>query len=291
MRRWVLPACARALRTKWTRQRCQVARSTLVDGGLQALMGVGDDQLHAAQAARRQGAQEVEPEGLRLRGADRHAEHLAPAVAVDADRDGDGDRDDAPGLADLHVGGVEPEIGPVALDRAGRGSRCTRSSISAQSRRDLALADPLHAHGADQVVHRAGRDALDVGLLDHRRQRLLGGPAGLQEGREVGAAPQLRDPQLDRAGPGLPVALAVAVALVGPVGAALAMGGAAQRPRSPAPSAAGRRSRSSRAGRSASEPFSSSSRRAILSSVIVVGPRSGLRLATQPYPGSPRRPG
>jgi hypothetical protein len=65
-------------------------------------------------------------------------------------------------------------------------------------------------------------------LLDHRVQRLLGGPAGLQKAREVGAAPELRNPQLDSAGSGLPVALAVAVALVHPLGAAFAMGGAAQ---------------------------------------------------------------
>jgi hypothetical protein len=90
----------------------------------------------------------------------------------------------------------------------------------------LALAHPLHARGADQLVHRAGRDALDRGFLDHRRQRLLGGFPGLQEGGEVGAAPKLRDPQLDRADAGLPVSVAVAVALHQAVGTALAMGGA-----------------------------------------------------------------
>jgi len=53
----------------------------------------------------------------RLGGADVHAEHLAPAVGVDAHRHDDRDRDDAAGLADLHVGGVDPQIRPVALDR------------------------------------------------------------------------------------------------------------------------------------------------------------------------------
>jgi hypothetical protein len=43
----------------------------LGDGGFQPLIGVGDNQLDAAQAAPRQLAQEVEPEGLGLRGADR----------------------------------------------------------------------------------------------------------------------------------------------------------------------------------------------------------------------------
>src|SRR3954453_19166411 len=92
----------------------------------------------------------------------------------------------------------------------------TRSSISAQVEGaafdgDLALGDALQAHGADQVVDRAGRDALDVGLLDHGREGLLGRASGLQEGREVGTTPELRDPELDGPRPGLPVALAVAV--------------------------------------------------------------------------------
>lgn len=65
-------------------------------GGPQALMGVGDDEPDAAQASAHQAAEEVEPEGLGLRGADGHAQHFAPPVAVDADGDGHGDRDDAP---------------------------------------------------------------------------------------------------------------------------------------------------------------------------------------------------
>ena len=80
----------------------------------------------------------------------------------------------------------------------------------------------------DQLIHRAGRDALDVGFLDHRGQRLLRHPARLEEAGEVAASPQLRDPQLDGSGPGLPVAVAIAVALIDPALAALAVTGAAQ---------------------------------------------------------------
>src|SRR5205823_6952795 len=75
---------------------------------------------------------------------------------------------------------------------------------------------------------RTGRDALDIGFLDHRGQRLLGQTARFEEGREVAAAPQLRDAQLDRSRAGLPVAVAVAVALIAPFRAALAVPGAAQ---------------------------------------------------------------
>jgi hypothetical protein len=60
-------------------------------------MGVGDDQLHAAQASTRELAQEGRPEGLGLGGADIHAEHLATAVGIDPDGNDDGDRCRPPG--------------------------------------------------------------------------------------------------------------------------------------------------------------------------------------------------
>lgn len=44
--------------------------------------------------------------------------NLAPSVAVDADGDDYRHRDDPPGLADLHMRRIDPETGPVALDRA-----------------------------------------------------------------------------------------------------------------------------------------------------------------------------
>src|SRR5207302_9610877 len=45
-------------------------------------MGIRDDELDAAQTAPGELAQEVGPEGLGLRRADRQAQHLAPAVAT-----------------------------------------------------------------------------------------------------------------------------------------------------------------------------------------------------------------
>ena len=112
---------------------------------------------------------------------------------------------------------------------------------------DLALGDAVHAHSADQVVHRAGRDALDVGFLDDRGQRPLSGAPGLQEGGEVAAAPELRNAQFHSTGAGVSVALAVTDALVDAALAALAMGGRRSGRPPPAPSDARRRSRSSRA--------------------------------------------
>jgi hypothetical protein len=57
-------------------------------------------------------------------------------------------------------------------------------------------------------------------------QRLLGHAARLQERGKVGALPELRDAQLDGAGPRLPVAVAIAVALGRPQRVLLAIAGA-----------------------------------------------------------------
>jgi hypothetical protein len=166
--------------------------------------------------------------GLGLRGADIHAKDLATAIGIDTNGDDDGDRDDTAVLPDLHVGRVDPQVRPVALDRPVEEGLYPLVDLLAQSA-DLALGDATHPHGLDQLVDRAGRDALDVGLLDDGGQRLLGHAPGLQEAREVAAAAQLGDAQLDRAGPGLPVAVAVAVALHQAVGVLLAVRRACQR--------------------------------------------------------------
>jgi hypothetical protein len=91
--------------------------------------------------------------------------------------------------------------------------------------RHLALADAGRPHGLHQVVDGAGRNTMDAGLLDHSCQRLLGRAPGLEERREVAAAPQLGDAQLHGACAGLPVSVAIAVALGQPAGAAFAAGG------------------------------------------------------------------
>src|SRR5271169_2096974 len=130
----------------------------------------------------------------------------------------------APGF---DVSSVEPEIRPVALDRPAQEGLHPLVDLATEPR-DLRLADPLHAHGLDQVIHRAGRDALHVSFLDHRGQCFFSHPAWFEEAREVAAMAQLRNAQLHRAGPGLPIAVAETVAMVGPALAALAVAGAAQ---------------------------------------------------------------
>ncbi|MDB5683485.1 MAG: hypothetical protein JWM75_1183 [Sphingomonas bacterium] len=195
------------------------------DGGLDALVCIRNDELHAPQTVPRQAAQEVAPERLSLRHADRHAEHLAPAVAVHAHCDGDRHRDDAAGLAHLQIGRVDPDVRPVAFDRPIEERLHADVDLLAEPA-DVALGDAGHPHGFHQIVHRAGRYALNIRLLDDRGQRLFGEPPRLEEAGEIASRPQLGDAQLDGACPRLPVALAVAITLGKAVAALLAIPGA-----------------------------------------------------------------
>ena len=50
-----------------------------------------------------------------------------------------------------------------------------------------------HDHRTRQVIHRARRHALDIGLLDHSHTRPLGGPARREKAREIAGLAQLWD--------------------------------------------------------------------------------------------------
>src|SRR5438045_1713138 len=126
------------------------------------------------------------------------------------------------------VSGIQPDIGPLALDWAAQEGLHPLVDLAAQSR-DLAFGDAVHPHGPYQIVDRAGRDALDISFLDHGGQRLLGQPARFEKGREIAAAPQLGDAQFDVTRTGLPVTVPAAIALVAPLRTAFAVPGAAQR--------------------------------------------------------------
>src|SRR5688500_10877415 len=86
----------------------------LRDGRFETFVGIGDDQLYALQAAAYQSAQKLNPEGGGFRLTQAKPEDLAAAVLVDAGSDYCRDRHDAPVLADLDVGRIEPEVGPLA---------------------------------------------------------------------------------------------------------------------------------------------------------------------------------
>src|SRR5215213_7576529 len=137
----------------------------LCGSGPEPLVVVGDHELHAPQAPVRQGAQERRPEGFGFRRAGGHAQHLAPPIRVHADSDYHSDRDDPARLTRLQVSRVNPEIRPGALDGPGEKGVHALVNLRAQPR-DLAFGDAGCAHGFDEVVHGAGRDPMDIGLLD-----------------------------------------------------------------------------------------------------------------------------
>jgi hypothetical protein len=79
---------------------------------------------------------------------------------------------DAPGLAHLHVGGVDQ-----APYRPSEEGLHALVDLGAQTR-NLAFGDADHAEGLDQFIDRAG-------FPDDGRERLLGDPSRLQEARKA----------------------------------------------------------------------------------------------------------
>jgi len=98
-------------------QRCHGAPEDLGDRVLQPLVGVGDDQLHADQAARDQALDELRPERLGLGSADVEADDLATPRVVHAVGDDHALALHAAAVADLLDLGVEEQIDVAALQR------------------------------------------------------------------------------------------------------------------------------------------------------------------------------
>jgi hypothetical protein len=186
-------------------------------------MVVADDEADAAQAALDERADEARPgRALVVAGGELEAKHPPLAGRRHA---GDRHRHDPPGLADLDVRGVEPDIrmGDLA-ERAGP----ERRDLGVERRAhpaDLAPTDAVYAERPHEVVDPAGADPAEVGLLDDRQEGPLGPPVRLEERREVAAVTDPRDRQLDRADAGVPAPVAIAVAVGQPtLRVALALG-------------------------------------------------------------------
>lgn len=134
---------------------------------------------------------------------------------------------------------------------------------------------------------KSGRTARLISLLNDRGQRLLRRPARLEKAREVAPATQLRNAQFDvparvsQSRSRYPLLWLRRLSVCSPCPAAHRPSISSSIRRFTAKPIISRRN-------VASEPFSSSSRRAILSSVIEMGPKSELRVATHPYRGTPR---
>src|SRR6185312_6124193 len=112
-RRPLLPACASAFRMKCTRQRCQLALSTLLTVALMPSWASETTSLTPRRprraSLRRNAVQNVSASGRPI---SMPRTSRRPSLLTPTDH---GDRDDAALLAHLHLGGVDPQMRPVAL--------------------------------------------------------------------------------------------------------------------------------------------------------------------------------
>jgi hypothetical protein len=191
----------------------------------EAVVGVRDAQAHTLESAGAQATEELPPERLGLGRTHVQADDLTAAALVDPVGDHQRLVPDPAGLADPFHLGVQPQIRIAALQWPLPEHPHLLVQAPAQPRH-LVLAHPGDAELLDQPIHPPGADPVDIGLLHHRDQRLLGPPARLQERREIAAGPQLGDAQLQLTNPGVPGSGPVAVALSHPVWGALAKLGA-----------------------------------------------------------------
>ena len=81
--------------------------------------------------------------------------------AVDANREDNGGGCDAILLPHFHIGRVDPDIGPFALDAPLQESILAFVDLLAEPGH-LALGHARRAHGFDQIIDGTGCDALDI---------------------------------------------------------------------------------------------------------------------------------
>jgi len=132
-------------------------------------------------------AQEGEPEGSILTGAHVQPQHLALALPVDGGGDDHSHVHYPAILAHLLGEGVQPDIGVMAIGQRPLAEGLDECVQFAADAGDLAARDAVAAQGLDEILHPAGGNALDVGLLDDGEERPFAAAARFQEGWEVAA--------------------------------------------------------------------------------------------------------
>ena len=193
------------------------------DGVLQPLVSIGGNQFHPAEPSGRQRPQEGQPERAVLAGPYVHAQDLTLPFGIDPRRHHHADVHDAAALPNLLRQAVQPHVG-VGTTVQGPTQETVHHFVQVPAdARHLAAGDAVAAQSLDQVIHPPSGHALHIGLLDHRQQGLLAAPPRFQQAGEVAALPQLGNVQLHGAHPGIPGAVAVAVAVGDPLRAAFAV--------------------------------------------------------------------
>lgn len=175
------------------------------DRCFQAGVRVGDHQAHPGQAACFERAQELRPERLVFAVTDVEAEDLPGALGGDAGGDDHGARHDlAEGdISDMDVGGVQIHIGEGNVAQGAVTECCDAFVQPGADPGHFGLGDPgVTTQGGDQIIDRAGRHAVHVGLHDHRIQGLVDATTSFQQRREEAAFTQLGDLQVEVPGLG-----------------------------------------------------------------------------------------
>jgi hypothetical protein len=156
---------------------------------------VADHQPHAGQDAPLEAGEEAAPERLVLAVAHVQAEDFPGAVGRDAGAHDHGHGHDlCGGVADVEVGGVEVDVGELDMPKGAGAKRADDLIEPGADPRHLGLGDArVDSHRLDQVINRAGGDAMHEGLHHHRVVRLVDAPARLEDRRNERAVAQFRD--------------------------------------------------------------------------------------------------
>ena len=157
------------------------------------------------------------------------AQELPVAVGVDPARDRGADVDHPATLAAALGQSVDPDPGGGTAVERPVAEVLDHPLQALGHHRDLRLREPLDAQGLDQALDPPGGDPGQVGPGDHGHHRPFGAaPRRQQPAREVAALAQPGQGELDRAHPGVPVPLPVAIAGADPLPRALTVAGAAE---------------------------------------------------------------
>jgi hypothetical protein len=166
-------------------------------------VSVADDQLHSAQPAVAQTAQERGPEDLVFAVTHVHAEDLPVPIGGDTGGDHDRPGHDPTLHPSLDVGRVEEHVGEGGVvQRPVAERRDLLIKLGADARHRRLRHARVDAERDDEIVDLPGRGAVHVGLHHHRPQGLIDAAARLEQAREERALHQLRDRELHITGLG-----------------------------------------------------------------------------------------
>lgn len=138
--------------------------------------------MHPGKPTGFQRGEELAPELKGFAVTDRSAQHLAGAVEGDPGGHHQRLRDHMRPDADFAEGGVTEHVRKRRVGQAAGTERLDLLIQASADARDLRLRHPrTHTECADEVIDAAGRHTVDVGLHDHRVQRLVDAAPALEQ--------------------------------------------------------------------------------------------------------------